>query len=139
MLRAGLGIFEALHGFVSAEAFARLLKAASATTHGAPARTFLRHIVDDLENVRKTVAEHTRKFQTDLVDESADGQVIRAAQRFALIGMGGEIAVGGGILPWKPGTAMQASKRCLRLARGARRTRAPRSGGIERSGLRCSH
>jgi uncharacterized protein (DUF927 family) len=48
------------------------------------------------------------------VDEAADGQVIRVAQRFALIGTAGEIAVGAGVLPWKPGTAIQAAVRCFR-------------------------
>jgi uncharacterized protein (DUF927 family) len=116
---AGLGLFEDLHGFVSADAFARHLKSASASTYGTPARTFLRHIAGDVENVRKAIAEHSRKFVADLVDESADGQVVRVAQRFALIGMAGEIAVGAGILPWAPGTAIQAATRCF--AGGARR------------------
>jgi putative DNA primase/helicase len=49
----------------------------------------------------------------DHVDGSADGQVIRVAQRFALIGTAGEIAVGAGVLPWRPGAAIQASARCF--------------------------
>jgi uncharacterized protein (DUF927 family) len=123
---AGLGLFEDLHGFVSADAFARHLKSASASTYGTPARTFLRHIAGDVENVRKAIAEHSRKFVADLVDESADGQVVRVAQRFALIGMAGEIAAGAGILPWAPGTGIQAATRCFQDWLEAR-------GGIEPS------
>jgi uncharacterized protein (DUF927 family) len=126
---AGWGLFEDLHGFVSADAFARHLKAASTSTYGAPARTFLRHIARDIENVRKAITEHSRKFGADLVDESADGQVVRVAQRFALIGAAGEMAVGAGILPWTPGIAIEAAKRCFQDWLEAR-------GGIEPSEIK---
>ena len=110
---AGRGLFEELHGFESADAFARHLKAASASNYGTAARTFLRHIGGELESVRDAIAEYSRKFVTDHVDGAADGQVIRVAQRFALIGTAGEIAVGAGVLPWEPGMAIQASARCF--------------------------
>ena len=111
---AGRGLFEDLHGFESADAFARHLKAASSSTYGTAARAFLRHITGEFESVRDAIVKYSRQFVADHVDEAADGQVIRVAQRFALIGTAGEIAVGAGVLPWKPGTAIQATARCFR-------------------------
>jgi uncharacterized protein (DUF927 family) len=111
---AGLGLFEDLHGFASADAFARHLKSASTAAYGVPARAFLRQIAGDTGNVRKAIAEHSRKFVDDLVDQSADGQVLRVAQRFALIGAAGEMAAGAAILPWTAGTAIEAAARCFR-------------------------
>jgi putative DNA primase/helicase len=111
---AGRGLFEDLHGFESADAFARHLKAASSSNYGTAARAFLRHITGELESVRDAITQYSRKFVTDHVDEAADGQVIRVAQRFALIGTAGEIAVGTGVLPWKSGTAIDAAARCFR-------------------------
>jgi putative DNA primase/helicase len=110
----GMGLFEDLHGFGSADAFARHLKTTSTLHHGTAARAFLHQIVGELQSVRQAIVEYSRKFIADCVDESADGQVVRVAQRFALIGTAGEIAVGAGVLPWKPGIAIEASARCFR-------------------------
>ena len=46
---AGLGLFEALHGFASAEALARHLRIASTSCYGTAARAFLERIAGDLE------------------------------------------------------------------------------------------
>lgn len=111
---AGRGLFEDLHGFESADVFARHVKAASNSSYGTPARAFLRHVSGELESIRGAIAKYSRQFVTDHVDEAADGQVIRVAQRFALIGTAGEIAVGAGVLPWRQGIAIQAAARCFR-------------------------
>jgi putative DNA primase/helicase len=111
---AGLGLFEDLHGFASADAFARYLKSASNAAYGVAARAFLRQVGNELESIRKAIAEHNRKFAENLIDENADGQVLRVAQRFALIGAAGEIAATAGILPWSPGAAIEAAARCFR-------------------------
>jgi putative DNA primase/helicase len=111
---AGLGLFEDLHGLESADAFARHLKAASTSNHGTAARAFLRHISCELEGVRDAIARYSGRFVADHVDKAADGQVIRVAQRFALIGTAGDIAVRAGVLPWKSGTAIDAAAQCFR-------------------------
>jgi putative DNA primase/helicase len=125
---AGLGLFEDLHGLVSADAFARHLKSASTSAYGTPARSFLRYVADNLENIRRTMAEQSRKFVADLIEESADGKVVRVAHRFALIGIAGELAISAGVLPWAAGTAHQASRRCFQDWLEAR-------GGIESSDI----
>ena len=111
---AGKGLFEELHGFESADAFSRHLKTTSASSYGVAARAFLHRIAGELEDIRDAVSRYSRQFVADHVPQSADGQVIRVAQRFALIGTAGEIAVGAGVLPWESGEAVQAAARCFR-------------------------
>jgi len=118
---AGMGLFEELHGFPSAEALARHLRTAANRSYGTPARAFLKEISRDLDSVRQAVTNLTREFLAAHVPPGADGQVLRVAQRFALVAAGGELAVAAGVLPWPPGEATNAAARCFRdwiLARG---------------------
>jgi putative DNA primase/helicase len=108
---AGLGLFEALHGFSSAEVLATHLRTAAALFYGTAARQFLIRIASDLSAIRSSVSEHTRKFADSYVPAGADGQVHRVAQRFALIAAAGELAVAAGVLPWPEGEATKASAR----------------------------
>ena len=110
---AGLGVFEELHEFPSAEPFARHLKAASLSCYGAAAREFLRYVVEDLDAVRLSVSARCREFFDRYVPAQADGQVQRAANRFALIAAAGEVAVDAGVLPWPTGVATDAAGRCF--------------------------
>ena len=97
---AGLGVFEELHGFGSAEPLARHLKTTSTKFFGTAARAFLRYVVQDVERLRKTVSALSRDFIRRYVPDEADGQVHRAANRFALIAAAGEIAIEAGVVPW---------------------------------------
>jgi len=111
---AGLGLFEDLHGFPSAEAFARHLRTTTSSVHGVAARTFLAGIAGDLASVRSAVKHHVAGFVARHVPPDADGQVLRVAQRFGLIAAAGEIAVTAGVLPWAAGAATGAAARCFR-------------------------
>ena len=106
---AGLGLFEELHGFSSAEALATHLRTAAASVYGTAARNFLQRIAGNLDAVRTAVATHTKDFVARYVSEGADGQVHRVAQRFALIAAAGELAVAAGVLPWSAGEATNAA------------------------------
>jgi putative DNA primase/helicase len=110
---AGLGLFEDLHGFRTPDEFARYLKTASSASYGTAAREFIRHVAGDIERICGVISRYSMKFVAEAVDPSADGQVVRVAHRFALIGVAGEIATGAGILPWEAGAALQAAKRCF--------------------------
>ena len=108
---AGLGLFEELHGFSSAEALATHLRTAAVSVFGTAARSFLRRIAGDLAAVRTAVVSHTKVFVARYVSEEADGQVHRVAQRFALIAAAGELAVAAEVLPWPSGEATKAAAR----------------------------
>lgn len=108
---AGLGLFQELHGFSSAEVLATHLRTAAASVYGAAARAFISSIAGDLGAVRTAIASHTKDFVARYVPNGADGQVHRVAQRFALIAAAGELAVAAGVLPWPSGEATKAAAR----------------------------
>jgi uncharacterized protein (DUF927 family) len=118
---AGMGMFEDLHGFPSAETLARHLRTATQQNYGVAAREYLRAITPKIEEVKKIAVNIMKAFCEQYVPEGADGQVQRVAQRFALIAIGGELAQRQGILPWPVGEAIKAAGKCFEawlIARG---------------------
>ena len=126
---AGFGLFEDIHGFPSPDALARRLRTAATHSYGTAGPAFLDRIVEDLESVRAAVAQHRDEFQSAHVPQGADGQVMRVAQRFALIATGGELAVAAGVLPWAKGQATTAAAQCFQAWLDAR-------GGLEPAEVR---
>lgn len=110
---AGMGMFENLHGFASAEVLARHLRSATQQHYGVAAREYLGAVVPIIEDLRKQIAPIMKAFCEQYVPAGADGQVERVAQRFALVAVGGELAQQRGILPWPAGEAIAAAGRCF--------------------------
>jgi uncharacterized protein (DUF927 family) len=110
---AGLGMFENLHGFASADALARHLRAATHQHYGVAARHYLGSIVPEIDDLRRQIAPIMQAFSAKYVPSGADGQIERVAQRFALVAVGGELAQQRGIVPWEPGEAIAAAGRCF--------------------------
>jgi uncharacterized protein (DUF927 family) len=106
---AGMGVFENLHEFTSADTLARHLQEATRQYYGVSGRAYLREIVPQIGTLQKEVFDIIKRFSEYYVPEGADGQVERVAQRFALVAAGGEIATRAGILPWPQGTAVDAA------------------------------
>jgi uncharacterized protein (DUF927 family) len=117
---AGLGLFEGLHGFASADAFARHLKAASTEEYGTAARAFLEEMTRDQEGVIAAVIVHRDAFVTEHCPANADGQVHRVAARFGLVAAAGETAAAARVLPWLAGEATRGVGRCFRDRLGIR-------------------
>ncbi len=111
---AGLGAWENLHGFANGDAFARHIKAASLANYGHAARAFLVAITKDFDNIAPQLKDDMDAFYREALPLNCDGQVSRAAQRFALVGAAGEMAARLGILPWPEGEAINAAKRCFK-------------------------
>ena len=116
---AGHGVFDHLAGFSNGQAFADHLKAAAAAHYGTPLRAYLRRLVVDrpFDDVNRLIAD----FVAEVTPLGADGQVRRAASRFAIIAAGGETARRYGIVPWPEREASNAAKRLLQewlIARG---------------------
>ena len=110
---AGLGLFENLHGFASADAFARHLRMASGEHYGLAWRAFMRLLVKDFDAIAPTVGGYRDGFIAENCPAGADGQVSRVAARFGLVAAGGEMATAFGVLPWEPGEATKAAARCF--------------------------
>lgn len=113
------GIFDDLAGFESGRALADHLRTASERFHGVAGRVFLARLVADR---RDFGALYERaKALPDFA--AAPGQEARAAARFALVGLAGELAAEYGVTGWPDGVAMRAAVEAYaawRNHRGAR-------------------
>lgn len=108
------GAFEVLHGFANGAEFADYLNKESKQTYGTVIRSYLKEIVKlEEETIKAFVAEISREFEKEYLDESSDGQVKRVARRFALIAAGGELATFFDLTGWHRGEAMRAAGACF--------------------------
>ncbi|AXK40685.1 DUF927 domain-containing protein [Crenobacter cavernae] len=110
---AGLGLFHALHDQPSGKALADQLKAAVASHYGHPARAFLTRLVSERAGIGALIVEQMRRFAADVVPAGAHGQVHRAAARFALVAVAGELASAWGITGWPKGAAWESARVCF--------------------------
>jgi uncharacterized protein (DUF927 family) len=109
----GLGLFEDIHGFISADVFARTLRDNALKYFGTPIRAFLEELTVKLEHIPEAIAKARTKFVEDHVRKDASGQVSRVANRFALIAAAGTLATAMGILPWPADEVVNAVARCF--------------------------
>ena len=107
---AGLGLFDALHGFGDGDILARTIKANTSAHYGHAGPAFVKALLGRLDETAATVRAGITTFANDTVPPDASGQVRRAGQRFGLLAMAGEVATYLGVLPWKPGEATRAAK-----------------------------
>jgi putative DNA primase/helicase len=107
---AGFGAFDTLHGHEGGAALSEALQRACARTYGAPGRVFLEWAVANVD----TLANRSRTMIDALVSEwvkpGASGQISRAAQRFALVAVSGELAIEAGAVAWPVGECVRAGK-----------------------------
>lgn len=122
---AGLGCFEKLHGFSSAAALADHLIEGACQVYGTPAREFIRCLLREGPDFRETLKSAIKRFKDGLGLTTANGQLERAAARFGLVAVAGELAAGYGVTPWPEGTATDAARACFKAwfdARGGARS-----------------
>ncbi|NUB09722.1 DUF927 domain-containing protein [Azospirillum sp. Vi22] len=121
---AGLGAFEDLHGSKDGDSFARRLRMATEMHRGHAAYAFLERVTaGDLDALAEAVRAACERWRINHLPHGADGQVQRAAGRFALIAAAGELATVMGILPWPKGEATRAAAACFQAwieARGGK-------------------
>lgn len=114
---AGLGVFQNLHGRVAAGAFADELRSSARAHHGIAARVFLARLAQDraanTADLRAFLDETRAAFLAKHVPDSAAGQILSVAGRFALIGAAGELARDYGVLPWPEGEALRSAGACF--------------------------
>ncbi|MFP3801154.1 DUF927 domain-containing protein [Paraburkholderia sp. SIMBA_027] len=112
-----LGLFESLDGFKSSRALADHLNAATSEVYGVAGEQWLMFLTDKVANgqyqsfgdeLKERLREIEGQFQAD-----GGSQVTRAAKRFALLALAGELAVEAGIGGWPSGTPTSMMKRCF--------------------------
>lgn len=109
----GLGLFENLHGFKTAQEFADKLKRFAATYYGSLARVFVAELEKHYEEVVECTGKIFDEGLQEFCNRCSDGQVQRVARRFLLFAVAGEIATQFGLLPWHKRDALEACKRCF--------------------------
>ncbi len=101
---AGLGIFDRLpQGFGTPAAAADALREAAGKYRGHALPAFLSGLIGhcDLPQLIDRINRERRLWVQKQVHPDADGQVIRVAQRFALVAAAGRLGVELGVLPWQ--------------------------------------
>lgn len=114
----GHGVFEDLHGAPGGSAFAQALRAGMVAHHGTAGPAFLEWLAAELVRVPDFVAQSLLPVVASWcraeVRPGADGQVHRAARRFATIALAGELATAAGVTGWSEGEASDAAAKVFR-------------------------
>ncbi|MEW9899743.1 DUF927 domain-containing protein [Chitinivorax sp. PXF-14] len=108
------GLFVALHGQADGAAFSNHVKAMTGRYHGAAGRAFLHALVTNRAGLAAGIRSAQDAFIGSCVPGGAHGQVSRAAARFALVGIAGELATGWGVTGWPEGAALAAATECFK-------------------------
>ncbi|MGZ8095697.1 MAG: DUF927 domain-containing protein [Methylosarcina sp.] len=97
------GIFDTLHQFQDGRQMADYFRTESAKHYGHAGVKFVEYLLQlGHEDFGAVLAEIEKQF------EHSDSQSARAASRFALYAMAGELAIEADILPWHKGAALTA-------------------------------
>lgn len=107
------GVFENLHGRPNGSIFSMELVKASSMYYGTASREWLKLLVQQKDELALESQEFIKEFVSSCNLKDADGQVFRAAQRFALVAMAGEIATAWGITGWNERDATLAARECF--------------------------
>jgi putative DNA primase/helicase len=106
------GVFDRLHGAANGASFAGRIGAAAAGAYGTAGPAFVEFLMADQPAAIARVRAEMARFEAD-ADYlhnlgGADGQVLRAMGRFAVIAAAGEVATEAGITGWPMGAARVA-------------------------------
>jgi putative DNA primase/helicase len=112
------GAWDELHEAASAAAFSDGIKRAAAQHHGLVGRSFLEKLTHDPRDFCSML--ETAKSLPLFSAEGGEGQDKRAAGRFALIGLSGELATEYGLTGWQEGEAINAAALAFDLWRAQR-------------------
>jgi putative DNA primase/helicase len=112
------GAWDALHGATSPAAFSDAIKRVAAQHHGHAGRAFLEKLTFDTTDYCSELdkIKALPLFATD----GTEGQDKRAAARFALIGLAGELATQYGVTGWPVGDAIEAAAQTFKLWQAGR-------------------
>jgi putative DNA primase/helicase len=107
------GSFNDLHGAQNGSAFADHLKQSAEKFHGHAGRAFLERLTRDQTDYCAKLEQF--KSLPMFTSDEIGGQTNRAAGRFVLIGLAGEVATEYGLTGWPEGAAIAAAEVCFNL------------------------
>lgn len=97
------GIFDTLHHFEDGRQMADYFKSESAKHYGHAGVKFVEYLI---QHGNADFGAILGRIEAQF--KHSDGQAARAASRFAVYAMAGELAIEAGILPWRQGSALAA-------------------------------
>jgi putative DNA primase/helicase len=109
--RKGFGIFD--HGGPESDSgkLAAAIKQAAVTYYGTAGPAFVDALMNEgIDNVTEAVRAAHDELTKRFVAGAGNGQLVRAAQRFALCATAAELAIQLGILPWPPQAVTAAAE-----------------------------
>lgn len=112
------GAWDNLHSLPSGTAFSDAIKRASANHHGHAGRAFLEKLTRDSRDFCALLERI--KGLSEFSADGGEGQDKRAAGRFALLALAGEVATEYGITGWPEGDAIKAASEGFRVWRTMR-------------------
>ena len=112
------GAWDDLHGLPDGRAFSDAIKTAASQHYGHAGRQFLERLTRDTQDFG--AALDVFKSLPEFSPDGGEGQDKRAAARFAMIAMAGELATEYGLTGWGEGAATQAAAEAFALWRSAR-------------------
>lgn len=112
------GAWDNLHDASSPAAFSDAIKRTAAQHHGQAGRAFLEKLAFDKSDFCAMLEE--LKAAPMFATDGTEGQDKRAAARFALIGLAGELATTYGVTGWPVGAASEAAAYAFKLWQSTR-------------------
>lgn len=109
----GFGVFDSAGPFPDAGKLADAIKHAATSAYGTAGPEFVRRLLRHLDPAGRNLSTWRGKLQNfaaKLAGTDASEQVRRAAKKFALIAMAGELATALGITPWQNDDAKRAAE-----------------------------
>ena len=94
------GVFHTLHDMPDGKSLSEHLDHAATQHFGTPIAAFLERLVTLSEQDFAAVSQRVEDRRRQLLGETSEGQVSRAARRFALVSVGAELASEFGVGPW---------------------------------------
>ncbi len=107
----GLGLYEDLHGFTSANQLAEHLSTMSRKVYGSAIRYFLKKVCENRQLVEARIKESRQMFTSKLQLQDASGEVFRVAARFSLVTVAGILATEFGITNWQTADVIACGER----------------------------
>ena len=104
------GIYTDTHNFINGAALSDHLNKACEKYHGEPFLEFIKQLTStDLGELIKVHHAEIASYREQFLGNDAGGQAVRAFQKFALVGLAGELASTFGITGWSEGHSINSA------------------------------
>ena len=107
------GIFENLMGFQDGAEFSDYLRENTSKYYGIASVEFIKHVLQYQNDIKEYYKEEFQKLKSKYLPAKAEGQDMRAFERFMLVGFAGELAIKYGVVCWRPETSYSAAVACF--------------------------